>query len=811
MKKQLYVVQKARKKAESALGKKTRELDLAHRQLLQIQRPAGRHATVFNNIPADIALFSPEHEYLFLNNHAEKEAALRQWVIGETEEEYCRVSGKGLAVAIRRIYYFSEAVKTKQPQEWEEKVRDNKGKLTYRLLRLHPVSHRKGGLNAVIRVGFDITAKKIEEDQLLQTAKHHLELFNHCEALICIHDLKGRLLSVNPATCRCMEYSEDELTGRFIYDFMPENRRNEFKHVYLPAIRQNKTAGGVLSILSKTGRKIFMLFQNAVVDVEGAEPYVIGFSLDITERIYAEQHLLYSKKVTEQASHAKETFLANMSHEIRTPINGILGISGLLSKTPLNELQRNYLQLIQESSNNLLVISNDVLDMEKIISGKMQLEQLGFKIVDKIAINIQSFIYRAEEKGVAIIFQNTIPADLVVTGDPFRLSQVLNNILSNAIKFTEKGNIIITTRIRSYYECTTIIECIVKDTGIGISENRIDEIFEPFVQADPSTSRKYGGTGLGLAICKNLLEMLGGSLQVESVESKGSTFTFSIPYTLTEGNASEPEPPVVIDYLSLGNKKVLVAEDGELNQFIVKHMLESWGFEVSVAADGMEALRMIQENSYDLVLMDVQMPVMDGLTTTRRIRQLNDQTKAGIPIIALTANVSKGDSENYIEAGMNDYLSKPVNEAKLFKAIEKNFKGTNTKPIDMNEILTGATESFHNQRLYDLSTIIAVSGGDEEFVKKMVKLFIETVPANLQELNAYLNTRNWDMVSKMAHKLKSTLDSMGIDSLRQDVRTVEASAKRNENLENLPALIYKINVVIKNCIAQLENEVLALN
>lgn len=486
-------------------------------------------------------------------------------------------------------------------------------------------------------------------------------------------------------------------------------------------------------------------------------------------------------------------------------MNGILGIVGLLAKTPLNDLQQNYLKLIRESANNLLVISNDVLDMEKIISGKLQLEQIAFKIVDKIAINIQSHIYRAEEKGVAIIFQNTIPAELVVIGDPFRLSQVLNNLLSNAIKFTEKGSITIATCIKSYKEDTAIIEFIIKDTGIGIGKHRINEIFEPFVQAEPSTSRKYGGTGLGLTICKNMLEMQGGSLHAESEENKGSTFTFNIPYTVSDVTINETAPLAEPDHLNLANKKVLVAEDGELNQFILKQILESWGVEVSVAGDGTEALRMVQENSYDLVLMDVQMPVMDGLIASRSIRQLNDHTKALIPIIALTANASKDDSE-YLVAGMNDYLIKPVNQAKLLQVMQRNL--TNTKLIDMNDLLSQATESFPNQQLYDLSTIIAVSGGDEDFVKKMVKLFIETVPANLLELNTYLNSENWDMVSKMAHKLKSTLDSMGIHSLKQDVRMVESNAKRNENLDSLPALIYKMNVVIKQCIEQLQKEVL---
>lgn len=285
---------------------KASQLDFVHRQLLKFQGITGIHTKIFNHIPVDIALFTPEHQYLFLNKKAEKDAALRLWVTGKTEEEYCRLSGKGPAVAIKRIHYFGEVLKTKQAQEWEEKTMDSKGRSAYRLLRLHPIRNKKGELGAVIRIGVDITARKIREDQLFQVAKRHVDLFNNCHALICIHDLTGKLLAANPSTCRLMEYREDEMIGRYIYDFMPENRRNGFIQDYLPAIRQNKTAGGVFSILSKTGKKIFMGFQNAVVDAEGPEPYVIGFSLDITERIYAEKLLLYSKKLRSRLRRQKK-------------------------------------------------------------------------------------------------------------------------------------------------------------------------------------------------------------------------------------------------------------------------------------------------------------------------------------------------------------------------------------------------------------------------------------------------------------------------------------------------------------------------
>ncbi len=633
--------------------------------------------------------------------------------------------------------------------------------------------------------------------------KRYDYLFNYSQALICTYDMTGMIQSVNPATCRILEYAEDEIVGRYLFDFMPEKAAKEFKSIALPALSLDIKKQVVLSIITKGGEKKYLLAENHKVDEAGSEPYVIGFSQDITSRIQAERKLIEAKKLTEDSATAKETFLANLSHEIRTPMNGILGIAGLLAKTSLDEKQHNFLKLIQDSGKNLLAIVNDVLDLEKIIAGKLQLEKTPFKIVDKVAITVQSFIYRAEEKGVAIIFQNAIPPELVVLGDAFRLSQVLNNMLNNALKFTEQGSIVITTQIQSVENNTAMIEFGIKDTGIGISEKIMQQIFEPFVQASSDTSRKYGGTGLGLTICKSLLEMQGGDLNVQSREHVGSTFTFAIPYVISNEKLTVTDAPLELNFASLGKRKVLLAEDMELNQYIATHIMESWGFEVTVVGDGKQAVAMIEQADFDLVLMDIQMPEMDGMEATGIIRKLQDKRKSGITIIALTANALKNDSEKYIAAGMDDYLSKPFSEDKLFQVIARNLKPDMIKSPTMTPTQEPAPEILSHLKLYDLSMIISVSGGDEEFVKKMITLFIDTIPANLEQWNAQLAEANWDLVSKNAHKLKSTFDSMGVSSVSPDIRLVESYAKKGENLDQIPAMIQRINRVIKESIRQL--------
>src|SRR6185437_13529792 len=435
----------------------------------------------------------------------------------------------------------------------------------------------------VIVYAVRITEEKEFEEKVKRSEKRYRDLFNHSQALICTHDLEGKLMTANPAICKVLGYEEQEMLGRSIKDFVPEKHQARFEEEYIKLIRDSTNAvSGEFCVLNKGGEEIYMLYKNYRMEEPGSDPYVIGFSQDITERIRTEKELRLTKQLTDEMARAKESFLAHMSHEIRTPMNGILGIASLLNKTKLDEQQRNYLQLIQDSANNLLVIVNDILDLEKIVAGKLQLEQIPFKIVDKIATTIQSFIYRAEEKELGLVSQNSIPADLVVEGDPYRLSQVLNNVLSNALKFTNAGHINIATGIIARNDEGVVVEIVVQDTGIGISKERVRTIFEPFEQADATISRKYGGTGLGLAISKNMVEMQHGELLVASEEGKGSAFTIRVPYHLSFRTMQENEVSADIDYKSLGHRRVLVAEDVELNQYLARHILESWDFRVVI-------------------------------------------------------------------------------------------------------------------------------------------------------------------------------------------------------------------------------------
>src|SRR5882724_9467791 len=499
LKEQVEAEKAARLQAERLLGEKSSELErlalfkgwfaalpgvsLAEKKL---QEQRAFFEEILNSTPADVLVVDTQYRYLFVNPSAVPDPELRRWMIGKTNEEFCLHAGLGRAgkIARDRRLVFENVLNSRQMMEWEEESMNTKGEPQHHLRKVYPVLDEKNEVQWVIIYAMNITERREFEEQVRRSEKRYRDLFNYSQALICTHDMTGQLLAVNPEVSRTFGYPEEELIGRKIQDFIPPEHQTKFDEEYIQAIRNKNKVGGVFSLISKGGNRIYLLYQNYRVEEPGSEPYVIGFSQNITERIKIEQELRLAKQETDEGARAKEAFLAHMSHEIRTPLSGMLGIASLLRKTKLDKQQGNYLQLIQEAAGNLLVIVNDILDLEKIVAGKLLLEKIAFRIVDKIATTTQSFIYRAEEKELGLIYQNAIPGDMVVKGDPYRLSQVLNNILSNALKFTEAGHITILSSIRERKEDSVIVEITISDTGIGISEERIQRIFEPFEQAD---------------------------------------------------------------------------------------------------------------------------------------------------------------------------------------------------------------------------------------------------------------------------------------------------------------------------------------
>ncbi|HZK76721.1 MAG TPA: ATP-binding protein [Candidatus Kapabacteria bacterium] len=508
--------------------------------------------------------------------------------------------------------------------------------------------------------------------------------------------------------------------------------------------------------------------------------------------------LAAAKERAEASERLEHQFLANMSHEIRTPMNAVLGMTMLLLETPLSTKQREYLEAIESSADNLLVVINDILDLSKLQAGKMELERIPFRLQDVTRHAMEVMRLKAEARGITLTQEIAESAPNVVVGDPARLSQVLMNLLSNAVKFTERGSVKILVSATQAGERLMKVRFAVRDTGIGIPHEKLNSIFDSFSQADAETSRKYGGTGLGLTISRTLVELQGGHITVESEPGKGSEFFFTIPYEVTsEDVLTEPEETASIDAASLRGMRVLLVEDNEYNQIVLTDTLRNMIPEVSVelASNGLEAITLLQNFAFDLVLMDVQMPEMDGIEATKHIRTHLARGKREVPIIALTASVIKSEIDRCFAAGMNDYVPKPFKQDELFRVIAKYYRGkvdsiipsyktngsegTDNDSIDLTRQSNMSTAA--GNPVTDLNALREITGGNEEQLKKYIRMFLEGVPGQLESVAAALEQHDLDNARRRVHAMKPHLKFMGMSAAAGFAESLEQLCAEPKN------------------------------
>ncbi|HRG57623.1 MAG TPA: ATP-binding protein [Bacteroidia bacterium] len=527
---------------------------------------------------------------------------------------------------------------------------------------------------------------------------------------------------------------------------------------------------------------------------------LFGTILDIDERKKFELDLIQAKNDAEQATRVKSLFLSNMSHEMRTPMNAIIGLSDLLVEERLDTSVLEKIYSIKHSGENLLKIINEILDFSKVEAGKITLEQIDFDLEQVLEGVIKTLDFKAKAKG--LIFNSFIEEGVpkLLVGDPYRLNQILLNLVGNAIKFTASGSVKIEVKLKIKNDTMVVLNFAVIDTGIGIAEDKQHLIFESFSQAQNDHSRKYGGTGLGLSITKKLIELMGGELNLTSKDKQGSHFYFSIQYKIGDEKIQNKEDqPELINHLD--GISILLVEDNAMNQFVAFQILKKWNVIVESAINGKHALALLEKKEYDIILMDLQMPEMDGYETTELIRNPSSPVlNHRIPIVAVSADAFTETKERALALGMNEFITKPINKTELFNCLNKlskkeGLKKQHTiKPLAYSEII-------------NLGGIIKIAEGNIDFVEEILKLYLMELPVIMLEMRNFASESNWYAIVELIPKLKSIVSNLGLTAVRENINSIESICLRKEQLDLIPILIEELALNFETTYVQLHEKI----
>jgi PAS domain S-box-containing protein len=547
-----------------------------------------------------------------------------------------------------------------------------------------PVRDNAGQIVAIGGIASDVTERRWTEKSLAQKSALLQTTLDHIVEGITVFDADLKLIAFNQVFIDLYKFPPGFIRLGLSYEKMARYMA-ESGH-YGAGDVEEQVRSRVSRMLSGGPRRFERTGEDGVTVELWRTPLPGGGAVntytDVSERKRAAEALQRAKLEAEaaaerahEANAAKSKFLAVMSHEIRTPMNGVLGMADLLIQTALTEQQHDFVETIRESGGALLGLLNDILDLSKIEAGRVELEEVNFSITEMLAATNALWTHPAREKGLAFSIHNNLTDIDVVRSDHNRIRQILNNLIGNAIKFTSDGKIEVHVSAQHRDEEGIELRFEISDTGIGVSEEAKENLFQPFTQADSSTTRQYGGTGLGLTISKNLAELLGGEIGLESVQGKGSVFWFTVPMERASPETLTPtsvpgESGLSYETFDGQAMRILIAEDNSINQKVVSWLLAPLNCQFDIVENGLEAVAAVARSHYDVVLMDVQMPEMDGITATKQIRSLNG-TDGQVPIIAMTANAMQGDREKYLEAGMNDYIPKPIDQRDLLNAITR--------------------------------------------------------------------------------------------------------------------------------------------
>ena len=630
---------------------------------------------------------------------------------------------------------------------------------------------------------------------------------------------EGKITDMNEATVKIIGIERKKLIGTNFFEYFTEPQKA--RKVYKEVFEKDFVKDYPLTI--KDHKLTDVLFNGAIYkDDLGNTLGAVVVARDITEQKRIENEFIEAKVFAELATtiaeeaqlkaeaatlistnavKAKQQFLSNMSHEIRTPMNAIIGFTKVVLKTDLSAKQREYLTAIKMSGDALIVLINDILDLAKVDAGKMVFEKIPFKIASSISAMLHLFEPKIQEKNLFLLKEYDTNIPEVLIGDPVRLHQIILNLVSNAVKFTNKGNIIVSAKLIAENDKDATIEFAVKDTGIGINEDKIEKIFENFQQASSGTSRLYGGTGLGLAIVKQLVETQGGYINVISKINEGSTFKFVLHFQKTK---LQPEEEITLIELDKENKniKVLVVEDMALNQLLMKTLLDDFGFERDIAGNGKIAIEKLNAHSFDIILMDLQMPEMNGFEATEYIR---NTLHSKIPIIALTADVTTVDLAKCKAVGMNDYIAKPVDERLLYSKIVSLVKKLDqVKSDNRNE---PGIDEIKRSSCIDLNYLTHRTKSDPTLMMEMISLYLEQTPPLVQSMKLSLLNKDWNLLYSAVHKMIPSFAIMGINKDYENIaKKIKEYASTQLQTELIQELVLQLESIFVQACIELKEE-----
>jgi PAS domain S-box-containing protein len=637
---------------------------------------------------------------------------------------------------------------------------------------------------------------------------------------------KGKIMDMNEALANITGITREKLTGTDFLDYFTEPQKA--RAVYQEVFANGSVTDSPLTLRHKNGALTDVLFNGSVYKNDKGEVLgVVIVARDSTDQKRIATELREAKEFAEEATtiaeeaktkaenatriaeeatriaeHAvksKQQFLSNMSHEIRTPMNAIIGFTKVLLKTELTIKQKEYLTAIKTSGDALVVLINDILDLAKVDAGKMTFEQRPFKMSASISSMLHLFEPKIEERNLLLVkeYDQRIPD--VLLGDHVRLHQIILNLVSNAVKFTKEGKITVGVKLLDENDKTVNIQFVVSDTGIGMNEDQIPTVFENFKQAYTDTSRLYGGTGLGLAIVKQLVEAQGGVMSVKSKIDVGSEFSFVLMFQKTTAEA-EAEVIPIESIVEIKNTRILVAEDVALNQLLIRTLLDDFGFNCDIVSNGKLAIEKMQTNEYDIILMDLQMPEMNGFEATEYIRK---KLNSKIPILALTADVTSTDLAKCKAIGMDDYISKPIDEALLQSKMAFYLAKASIKKLNDTKVDSMNTKI----KFIDLTYLSKRTKQDPQLMTEMISLYLGQTTSLIREMKEGLKNKDWKALHAIAHKMIPSFSIVGIRAEFEDVaKQLQEYTSQEKNLSDVPALVAKLENVLGHACEELEVE-----